>query len=134
MSLEAPITREVIVDTDAVAAVADRLYPVEVPFAGTLAGATFIPAATLTGANTESRTFNVINKGQAGAGTTVMATLAFVSGVNAPASDEKDLTLSVVAGATSFVEGDVIVVQSLHVGATGLADPGGRFSLALAKA
>jgi hypothetical protein len=104
------------------------------PFAGTLSSASFIADTTLTGANTESRTLSVINKGQAGAGTTNMATKAFVSTVNAAAFDETALTLSVVANALDVVAGDVLVWNSLHIGATGLADPGGSVKVVLSRA
>lgn len=116
----------------AAAAAADSLGVVgRAPYAGTVTAVEFIPNTTITGANTESRTFNLINKGQGGVGTTVIATLAMVSGVNATGMDVKNATLSVVAGATTVVAGDVLAWQSLHVGSTGLADPGGRVEVTI---
>ena len=97
----------------------------EMPFAGTISLVEYIPSTVLTGANTDSRTLVLVNKGQSGAGTTVVATKAFTSGNNAPADDNTAITLSVVAGATTVAAGDILVWQSNHVGGTGLADPGG---------
>jgi hypothetical protein len=48
-----------------------------------------------------------------------------VSGVNAPADDEKAITVITAASANVVAAGDVLEWKSLHVGATGLADPGG---------
>lgn len=103
------------------------------PWAGTVSAVTYVPGTVLTGANTESRTGVLVNKGQAGSGTTVVATKAFTSGVNAPADDETTITLSAVAGATTVASGDVLVWQSTHVGATGLADPGGLVRVELTR-
>lgn len=91
---------------------------------GTVTAVTYTPDATITGANTNSRTVNLVNKGQTGVGTTVIATLAFVSGVNATAGDEKAIPLSGTPANLVVAAGDVLEWQSVHVG-TGIADPGG---------
>lgn len=103
------------------------------PYAGTLSAAKYVADTTLTGANTESRTAQVINKGQTGVGTTVMASKAFTSGVNAAAFDETALTLSSTASDLAIAAGDVIAFKSLHVGSTGLADPGGSVELVVTR-
>jgi hypothetical protein len=108
----------------AAAADADQVLG-EAPFDGVVIGATYIPEANVTGDTTETRTVSVVNKGADGNGTTVIATLAFITGVNATDFDEKAFTLSAVAGATDVAEGDVLAVTSTHGGTTGLADPGG---------
>lgn len=105
----------------------------EAPFAGTVTSATYTPEADITGANTNSRTLTIVNKGSDGNGTTVVATLALTSGVNATDFDEKALTLSVVANATTVAEGDVLAFVSTHVG-TGLADPGGLAQVEITRA
>lgn len=107
----------------AAAAAADASGLTVAPVAGVLTAATAVPLTVLTGANTDSRTIQVINRGQTGAGTTVMASKAFVSGVNAPAEDETAITLSVTASDLVIAAGDVIEIKSLHVGGTGLAGP-----------
>lgn len=101
--------------------------------AGTVTAVTYTPEAAVTGANTETRTLTLVNKGQAGAGTTVVGTLAFTSGVNGVAFDEKAFTLSAVAGATTVAVGDVLALVSTHSGTTGLADPGGRVEIEVAR-
>ncbi len=119
----APSTQYVGTAVVATANGADASGLIVAPFDGTLAAASIVPLTVLTGANTESRTLQVFNRGQAGAGTTLAASKAFVSTVNAPALDETALTLSATAADLVIASGDVIEVKSLHVGATGLAGP-----------
>ncbi len=91
------------------------------PFPATVTSVLFTPQAAITGVNTNTRRVEVRNKGQAGAGVVVVASLQFDSGVNGVADDEKVLTLS---GTPTIAEGDVLAVNTVAVG-TGLADPGG---------
>lgn len=97
----------------------------EAPFAGTVTSVSYTPEAAITGHATETRTLTLVNKGQAGLGTTVIATLAFLAGINGVAFDEKAFTLSAVALATVVAAGDILAFVSTHTGSTGLADPGG---------
>lgn len=83
----------------------------------------FIPSWTLAGANTNSRTYTLYNRGSAGAGTTAVATLALTSGTNLTKFVTRTLTIT-PANATIAV-GDILEFESLHVG-TGLPDVGGR--------
>jgi hypothetical protein len=133
MAGEAPAHKEHSGQTDALAVGVDRDYLVEAPYDGVVSGASYTPAATITGADTNSRTLSVINKGQSGAGTNVAATLALTNGVNAPADDEKALALSGTPANLVVAAGDILVFRSLHVG-TGIADPGGLFAIAFDKA
>lgn len=103
------------------------------PFAGTVTAATYITDTAITGANTDSRTISFLNKGLAGAGTTSVASKAFVSGTDSVAFDETAITLSSTAADLVVAEGDVLVFKSLHVGSTGLADPGGTARLTIAR-
>lgn len=119
----APQTQILTVPIAAAAAGADAIGLTEAPFAGTITGVTVTPVTVLTGANTDSRTFKVTNKGQADAGTAIPASKAFVSGVNAPAEDDTALTLSATAADLVVAAGDVLEVESLHIGSTGLAGP-----------
>lgn len=105
----------------------------EAPFACTLTSASFTPEAAITGATATARTFTIVNKGAAGAGTTVMATLAFIDAVNGVAFDEKPFTLSAVAGATTAAEGDVLAVVEAVAGG-GTANPGGLVQVELTRA
>lgn len=105
----------------------------EVPFAGTITKVEYVAATALTGANTDTRTCVLVNKGQSGAGTTVVATKAFVSGTNAAADDNTAITLSATAADLVVAAGDVLVWQSTHSGSTGLADPGGLLHIEIAR-
>lgn len=102
------------------------------PFACTVTAVTYVPSATITGAATNNRTLSLRNKGQAGAGTTVVATLNFANGVNATAFDEKAITLSSTPADLVLAAGDVLALQSLHVG-TGITDPGGLVRVSVTR-
>lgn len=91
---------------------------------GLVNAVTFYPGWNLSGANSNSRTLTLYNRGQAGAGTAVVAQLALTSGVDLSASVAKTITLGAAADRVVAV-GDVLEWQSLHVG-SGIADPGGR--------
>lgn len=122
----APLKRTLQTNVAAVAAASDLETKVgEAPFAGSVTAVSYTPAASITGANTESRTLQLFNRGTDGSGTVKVAELAMVSGVNAAADDERTVTVITAANADDFVEGDILEWKSLHVGSTGLADPGG---------
>ena len=134
MADTAPLVRTFRANVANVAAGSDLETDVCVaPFDGTITRVSYIASTTLTGANTDSRTGKVVNKGAAGAGTTAPATKAFTSGVNAAADDETTITLSVTEADLVVAEGDVLVWQSLHVGSTGLADPGGLVEIDITR-
>lgn len=120
----APLVQKLEAELPASATGASASATIRAPFDGTVTSVTYAPVAAITGAATNNRTISVVNHGQAGAGTTVMATLTYASGVNAAAFDENAITLSAVAGATAFVTGDILEVKSVFNG-TGIADPGG---------
>ena len=104
--------------------------PVESPFTGNVVGVTYVPAAAVTGAaSPASRTLSVINRGQTGAGTNVVATLALVAGVNLVAFDEMNIPVSGTAANVAVVAGDELEFRSAPVGGTGLADPGGTIEV-----
>lgn len=94
------------------------------PFTGRVTGVSFFPEGASTGDNTNFRTYTLVNKGAAGAGTTVIATIALTTGNDLVASDEKAAVMSVVANATLVTAGDVLAWVSTHT-ASGLVDPGG---------
>jgi hypothetical protein len=129
-----PLVRKLQTNIAATAAASDLTQSVgEAPFDGTLTSVSYTPKADITGANTDSRTLTLVNKGSDGNGTTVAATLALTSGVNASDYDEKAFTLSAVAGATTVAAGDILAVVSTHVGSTGLADPGGLVQVEITR-
>jgi hypothetical protein len=95
-----------------------------VPFDAEIVSVEVVPVAAINGANTNTRKVEVINKGAAGSGSTVTASLQFNSGVNAAAFDAKGVTVSATETDLDVTEGDVLAFVSTHVG-TGIADPGG---------
>lgn len=127
MTDQAPLVVTLRQDADPVGAAADGTSVIgEAPVDGTVTRVAFIASSALTGANTESRTLTVKNKGQDGSGTTTVASKAFTSGVNAAASDATTVTLSGTPANLVVAQGDVLQLESTHVGSTGLADPGGE--------
>ena len=91
---------------------------------GTVTSVTYTPVTAITGANTNTRSVSLVNKGQSGAGSTVIATIQYNSGVNAAAADENTVTLSGTPANLTVTAGDILQWQSTAVG-TGIADPGG---------
>lgn len=130
----APVTRtvEATIPAQTIAANADQAITTA-PFAATVTKVALVPEAAVTGDNTNLRTFTLVNKGQSGAGTTVVATLALTTGVNLVAFDEKLFTLSAVAGATTVAAGDVLQLNEV-VTASGLAHSGGRVIVEFTRA
>lgn len=134
MSSKAPFVQTLEENAPAVAANADKNTTIDsAPFAGTVTAVTYTPDAQLTGADTESRTLSLINKGQDGNGTTVVATKAFVNAVNANDFDETAITLSATPANLVVAAGDILAWNSLHVGTTGLADPGGKVRITISR-
>lgn len=130
----APLVTVLENDLDATIAGADAVKVIgTAPFAGTVTAVTYAPTATLTGANTESRTVAVVNKGTDGNGTAAVASKAFVSGTDAADFDETAITLSGTPANLVVAAGDVLAATSTHVGATGLADPGGTVRISLTR-
>lgn len=107
----------------------------EAPFDGTVTAFKIVPEAALTAHGTNYRTFRLVNKGQAGAGTTVVATFATdtVTTDDLAAFDEKAIPLSAVAHATEVVAGDVLAVDET-VAASGVAHSGYRAIVEITRA
>jgi hypothetical protein len=105
----------------------------EVTGTGRVTEVTYMPEAASTGDDTNYRTYSLINKGAAGSGTTVIATLALVTGVNLVAFDEKTITLSATAADLVVTEGDVLAWLS-DATASGLVDPGGVVKVTIERA
>lgn len=93
------------------------------PFAGTVTAVSLVAEANVAADATNNRTYRVINKGQAGAGTTVIASHQTTTGGALTAFDEKAATLSVVAGATTVAAGDILAADETVTG-TGQAHTG----------
>jgi hypothetical protein len=123
--VSAPLVRVIEESVPAAAtAVSDDSVLAQSPYAGTVTAVQYVPEAAITGAATNNRTVSLVNKGQAGSGTTVVATLTFASGTNATANNEVSLVLSSTEADRVVAEGDTLQWRSIANG-TGLADPGG---------
>ncbi len=135
MTDRAPLVKTLSVPVQGAAATAtDTVMIGEAPYAGTVSEVTYTADAAVTGAaSPASRTITVVNRGAAGAGTAVVATLALVGGVNLVAGDERAFTLSATAADLVVAEGDVLACVTTAVGGTGLADPGGIIAVAIAR-
>lgn len=93
------------------------------PFACTVTAVVFTPNTTQTGANTTYATLNVYNR-TTGAGTTVIATKAYTSGVDLTALTPDTATLSSTAADLLLAAGDVVTAAKA-VASTGRALPAG---------
>jgi hypothetical protein len=135
LSEKAPRTEVLEFTQPAVAAtVSDTSIVGEAPYAATVTSVSYVPDASVTGAaSPASRTLRVVNRGSAGSGTTEVASLALVGGVNLTAGDEKAITLSATPANLTLAAGDVLAFESNAVGGTGLADPGGLVQIELSR-
>ncbi len=133
MSEKAPYVHKFQLPSEGAAtAVDDTIIIGEAPFAGTVSEVTFTADAALTGANTNTRRVALINRGQAGAGTTIVAELQFNAGINLVAGDETAITLSATPANLVLVAGDVLAWFSDAVG-TGIADAGGLVQVSISR-
>lgn len=131
-SSSAPLTSTRHMPIAASGATADLTQTVcSAPFAGTVSAVRYYAKAAITGAaSPASRTFTLYNRGQTdGTGTTVAAQKAMVGGVNAVAKTACAITLSGTPANLAVAAGDVLDFESLHIGGTGLADPGGHLEV-----
>jgi hypothetical protein len=135
---QAPLERTVSADVPAVAATADTDTIIgTAPIAGVIAAARFIPVAVIDGTGgtvPNGRTWNLVNAGQDGNGTDILASM-FV-GAFGPVVQDRDvigLLLTASDPPLTVAEGDVLIWQSAHNGTTGLADPGGVCEVVIAR-
>lgn len=104
------------------------------PFAGRITSARIIPEAAVTGNATNFRNFRIVNKGQTGAGTTLMASFATnaTPANDLVAYDEKAAALSGTEANTLVAAGDILQVDET-VGGSGVAHGGYRVEVTLEK-
>ncbi len=95
-----------------------------VPFAGTVTKVTYTPAFPITGAATNNRIERLVNAGQDGMGSAIIATKTYAAGVNATVLDEDNIPLSGTVANRDVAANDVLYWNPATNG-TGLADPGG---------
>lgn len=133
MGVQAPLVTRLQIPVEPVATAGNDLSTaVKAPVAGDVTSVTYLPVAARAGAATNSRTLNLINKKQDGTGTTSVASLALVAGVDLAAFDEKAITITSTAADYAVAAGDVLQWQSLHVG-TGIVDPGGTLVIEISR-
>lgn len=125
-SLKAPVTQRMSQRHAAIGTAGDDAETVlgVVKAAGVVSGVELVADGAITGAATNHRSYSIVNKGQDGLGTTVIATLAFDSGVDATAFKALAITLSATAANLDVAAGDVLVFQSTAIG-TGITAPAG---------
>jgi hypothetical protein len=105
----------------------------EAPFAGVVSAVRLVPEAALVADNTNNRIIRVLNKGQSGAGSTVVATYTSnVAGGSLVAFDEKLLTLSGTPANLVVAAGDVLVLDETVAG-TGVAHSGFRVEVDISR-
>lgn len=128
----APLVTRVSAQNAALGATANGSRPVRVPVAGSVSSVTYTAVAAVTGAaSPASRTLSVTNKGSDGTGSTSVASLALLGGVDLVAYDERAVTVSATAANLVVAEGDILSLDSTAVGGTGLADPGGVWEIVI---
>jgi hypothetical protein len=132
MGMTPPYTQKIQATVQPVATVGNSLLMIvgEAPFPGIVSEVTYTPTAAQAGANGNSRTLNLYNRGT-GAGSTVMASLALVSGVNL--TDNVEIAITRTPANCGVAQGDIIEWESLAVG-TGIADPGGLVQIVFQRA
>lgn len=136
MTEQAPNVRRLEATVPAAGAAVTQDQAVDkAPFDGTVSSVTIVPEANLTANGTNYRTFRLVNKGQSGSGSTVIATFATDTPTtdDLAAFDEKTIPLSGVAGATTVAEGDVLAVDET-VTASGVAHSGYRVIVEVSRA
>ena len=106
------------------AATATEEWPVfRAPFACTLKKLDIVPQAAVTGDNTNRTNLNIVNKGNAGSGTTEVANLDLATGTNLTAFDSTNIPLNTTyASGVTLAEGDVVTIQQEKIG-TGVNVP-----------
>lgn len=132
----APITErfQATIPASADAATGQDQTVAEAHVAGTVTSVTFTPEAAVTAHASNYRTYKLVNKGQAGAGTTAIATFATdtVTTDDLAAFDEKTIPLSSTAADLVVAAGDILVWVETTA-ASGVASPGGRVEVEIAR-
>ena len=105
-----------------------------VPFSGFVSNVSIVPEAALTANATNFRTFRVINKGQAGAGSTVVASRPTSTPTtdDLVAFDEKAITLSGTPANLQVAAGDILVADET-VAASGVAHSGYKIIVEISR-
>lgn len=94
------------------------------PFNCQITAVSYIPDAAITGADTNTRHVNILDRGLDGLGVTEIANKDYTSGIDATALNEEVIVMSLPNHV--LTEGDVLAVQWEEIG-TGIGAPAGMF-------
>ncbi len=143
--MTAPLVRTLVKDISSLAALTNMSMPFEpAPFAAAVTLVQFVPAqsqAHATAVAETLRTYQLINRGAAGTGTTVLANgritspaasqNAFGTGLIDNVASTLPLTTSIAL--LTIAAGDILEWESSVSGGTGLRDVGGRVVVTLSR-
>jgi hypothetical protein len=128
---QAPYVNNYPVSVPAVAAESAHTIGILVaPYAGVITAASYTPNSTITGASATERTFQIVNKGQAGTGATVAAQLVTATATNLTGFESTPIPLSGTPANLVVNQGDVLAFVSSDI-STGTTDPGGIVNVQL---
>jgi hypothetical protein len=88
----------------------------ECEHAGTVSSVSIVPEANVAADATNNRTYRLVNKGQSGAGSTLIASHQTTTGGALTAFDEKALTLSGTAANLLVAAGDILAADETVTG------------------
>jgi hypothetical protein len=131
-----PWIQSLYLDADPVAAANDLSSLVgKAPFAGSVVAVEYEPSGAMTtnGATNIARQFTLYNRSSGGAGSVVVAQLTTGSANTLADNVPKVVPLSTVTSAQTVAAGDTLEWESLHSGATGIADPGGKVRVDISR-
>lgn len=134
MADQAPLVQgiDATVPAQATAGAAQDQTIGDAPVTGTVTAVSIISEAAVAADAVNNRTFRIINKGQAGTGTTVVASHQTTTGGALVAFDEKPATLSTVTAATTVAAGDILAADEVVTG-TGQAHAGYKVVVEIAR-
>lgn len=129
--MHAPLVRTVSSDVDASGTGQGQTVVVgESPFDGVVTVVSFTPSAAVVGGTADYTTLKLLNKGAAGAGTTVVASKAFNTASTATAFDE--IAFTVDTARDDVTSGDILELTGTAAGA-GLATPAGLVQVEISR-
>lgn len=130
---QTPLTVGISTVWGASATTSNKIHAIaEVPIDGSVESVSYTPNDAITGADTDTRTLILDNRGQDGNSTTAIAQLTFGSGVDADAHDELELTLTSALANREVDAGEILAFSSTHSGG-GIADPGGLIQIKIGR-
>ena len=128
----APLIEKFQINTASLGAATDFDYVVcNAPWAGTVTAVSYTPQAAITGTATNYRRLELENRGTAGSGTTVVASIDY-DGAAVSTSSYDEQALTIITASATVAAGDVLAWVSTSPG-TGMADPGGTAEVQITR-